>query len=291
MDILKRKAELAAEKDQILFACLMMDEMSLRQQVDFDKSSKRQTGYVDFGCVIDEPQELLAKYALVHMLTGVNQRWKIPIAYFFINSLTAEERAAVTKKVLEFVSESNIKIIAFTFDGLSANISMCKILNPNMYNKRPFFSHPVENYNIYIFYDAAHMLKLVRNTLASKKVLYDDIGETIKFKYFENLVKFQESGNFHLANKLNKKHIMWFKNKMNVKLAAQTFSESCATAFEQLSEDGNPDFLGCGATVKLCRIINQTFDLLNSRSELPMDLKNHLVFTRQKCFLNLLTKL
>lgn len=126
---------------------------------------------------------------------------------------------------------------------------------------------------------------MVRNTLASKEVLYDDIENPIKFKYFENLAKFQESGDFHLANKLNKKHIMWFKNKMNVKLAAQTFSESCATAFEQLSEDGNPDFLGCDATVKFCRIINQTFDLLNSRNLFAYGFKKPLnIYTAEVFF-------
>lgn len=199
------------------------------------------------------------------MVTGINQRWKIPVAYFFINALTAEEKANITKKVLEFIATSGVKVIAMTFDGLSANISMCNKLNADVYNGKAYFLHPTGNYNVFIMFDAAHMLKLIRNALASKHILYDGDNNAIKFQYFEKLVELQETGHFHLANKLTKKHILWYKNKMNVKLAAQTFSESCAVALEQLS-DGYVNFIRCAATIKFSRMVNNTFDCLNSRS-------------------------
>lgn len=115
-------------------------------------------------------------------------------------------------------------------------------------------------------FDAAHMLKLIRNALVSKHILYDGDDNAVKFQYFEKLVELQEAGHFHLANKVTKKHILWYKNKMNVKLAAQTFSESCAVALEQLLEDSHANFKGCAATIKFCRMMNNTFDVLNSRS-------------------------
>lgn len=207
----------------------------------------------------------LAKEALVYLLTGINQRWKIPVAYFFVAGLTTEERAEITKKVLEFISASKVHVIALTFDGLPANISMCLKLNADVY-KKPYFKHPIDDYNIYIFFDAAHMLKLIRNTLASKKIIFDKNGNAIKWEFFEKLVKIQTDNFCHMANKLNRKHIEWYKNKMKVKLAAQTLSDSCACAFEQLLEDGVPEFIGCAATIKFCRMVNNTFDCLNTRS-------------------------
>lgn len=118
----------------------MMDEMAIRQQIEWNKSKQKFIGYVDFGSIIDESENLpVAKYALVYMLTGINQRWKIPVAYFFVNLLTAEERANITRKVLEFVATSGVNVIAMTFDGLSANISMCNKLNANIYNGKSFF--------------------------------------------------------------------------------------------------------------------------------------------------------
>lgn len=164
------------------------------------------------------------------------------------------------------MATSGVKVIAMTFDGLASNITMCNALKADVYNEKPFFLHPIDNHYVYIILNATHMLKLLRNALASKRVLYDSDGNFIKFEYLEKLVELQENGNFHLAKKLTKKHILWFKNKINVKLAVQTLSESCAAALEQLSEDGNANFVGCTATVKFCRIVNIAFDCLNSRS-------------------------
>lgn len=64
-------------------------------------------------------------------------------------------------------------------------------------------------------------------------------------------------------------YVQWFKNKMNVKLAAQTLSESCAVALEQLpftTVERHLDFSDCIATAKFCRMVNNAFDCLNSKS-------------------------
>lgn len=207
----------------------------------------------------------VAKNALVYLVTGINQRWKIPVAYLLVGGLTAKDMAEITNRVLRFVAETGVDIIALTFDGLPANISMATELGAPI-NERPTFPHPSKDYDVLIFLDAAHMLKLIRNSVAQHN-LYDDKGEVISFKYFKYLVELQERGQFHLANKLNRMHINWHQNKMNVKLAAQTLSESCAKALYQLSKDGkNPQFLGCKPTARLCQMVNDSFDCLNSRN-------------------------
>ncbi|XP_026667506.1 uncharacterized protein LOC113464040 [Ceratina calcarata] len=81
IDILKRKSEEAGDKK--LYACLTMDEMAIRSQVVWDKSKTKFVGYIDTGIQTENNENLpLAKEALVHLLTGINQRWKIPVAYF-----------------------------------------------------------------------------------------------------------------------------------------------------------------------------------------------------------------
>jgi len=88
-----------------------------------------------------------------------------------VAGLTAYERAEITKKVIDFVATSGVHIIALTFDGLPANISMCNALSADVFNDQTFFTHPLGAYNIFIFFDAAHMLKLLRNAFASKRML------------------------------------------------------------------------------------------------------------------------
>lgn len=266
LQILKRKQK---TYHGTLYACLTMDEMALRKQIEWDPKQKKFIGYIDYGLEFGLESEKLpvAKEVLVYLLTCVNQRWKIPVAYYFVNGLTSEERAEITNKVLSFLTNSGVKVIALTFDGLPSNINMCTHLNAsNVNNNNYYFVHPSENYNIPIFFDAPHMLKLIRNTLASKDILYDGNNNAIRWEYFVKLNNIQQNDCFHLANKLTSKHIQWFKNKMNVKLAAQTLSESCAIAMEQLYEDGHPDFADCIATAKFCRIINNIFDCLNCRN-------------------------
>ncbi|EZA50769.1 THAP domain-containing protein [Ooceraea biroi] len=245
----------------------MMDEMAIRKQLKWNHSEKKFVGYVDCGTVIREPDAMpLAKEALVYLLTGINERWKIPVAYFYVNSVTSQERAEITLQVLNFIVPSGVNVIALTFDGLSANIKMCTEFNADVYNSRRYFRHPSQDHDVVIFLDAAHMLKLIRTAWAIKRVLYDGNGNPIKWEFIENLVRLQENGYFHLANKINNKHLQWQTNKMSVKLAAQTLSQSCATALKLLMEEGHPYFLECATTVKFLEIVNNAFDCLNSRS-------------------------
>ncbi|EZA51173.1 THAP domain-containing protein, partial [Ooceraea biroi] len=212
----------------------------------------------------------------VYLITCINERWKLPVGYFLVAGLTAEERAEITRKILEFIAPSGIEVIAFTFDGLPANISMCKVLEANILNNKAFLKHPITGRNIFIFLDAAHMIKLIRNAFASKRILYDANDNEINFQFIENLIKLQEAGCFHLANKVNQKHLQWAKNKMNVKLAAHILSESCAIALEQLLNDKHSDFQGCAATAQFCRMCNNVFDCLNTRSTFSNNFKKPL---------------
>ena len=69
------------------------------------------------------------------------------------------------------------------------------------------------------------------------------------------------------ANKLKKKHILWAKHKMNVRLAAQTLSSSVASAIDFLCEEVNlGEFVGSEATSDFIKRIDTLFDLLNSQN-------------------------
>jgi len=78
-------------------------------------------------------------------------------------------------------------------------------------------------------FDPAHMEILVRNAFGEKKFLDFD-GKEIHFEYIKLLCCLQEKEGCHLANKLRKQHIFYFKQKMKVKLATQLLSQSVADA-------------------------------------------------------------
>lgn len=62
---------------------LVMDEMSIRQQIEW--TGKKFTGYVDVGTDLDSDNLPEAREVLVFMLVCINSSLKIPIGYFLLS--------------------------------------------------------------------------------------------------------------------------------------------------------------------------------------------------------------
>ena len=117
----------------------------------------------------------------------------------------------------------------------------------------------------------------------------DDKGDSIKWNYIKNLHELQETEGLNLANKLRKQHIQFDTQNMKVKLAVQAFSMSVADATELCRKEGLTTFNGSEATVKFIRIMNNLFDILNSRNKLQKNWKKtvfHGNFNKTVEFLN-----
>jgi len=98
---------------------------------------------------------------------SINGHWKVPLGYYLINSFCGSERVNLLSKCLELFSETGAKCNSITFDGAPSNIAMCTSLgaNFNYYSEyfQPWFYNPAKlQGKIFVFWDAAHMLKLVR---------------------------------------------------------------------------------------------------------------------------------
>lgn len=201
------------------------------------------------------------------MVNGLNEDFNIPVAFHFIRELNAAERASLLKEVITQITGMNIKIKGVIFDGLPANILMCKHLGASFDKKdfRPYFFYPSATDEVFIFLDPSHMLKLVRNTLGHKKILYDDNNQKIEWKYFEELERYRSEKGYTLTHKLTKKHIQWYRAPMRVHLATQTLSNSVADSMEFLMFKGKKEFDNCAATIRFIRNFNNIFDALNSK--------------------------
>lgn len=267
---LKKMATDANSKGKTLLACLIMDEMTLHRGYQWNDNAHKVSGLVDFGNCRENQENgqdrQLAKEALVYLINGINDKFKIPVAYFLINKLKAKEKAAITKEVLLAVSKTGIKVIAMNFDGLKGNISVCRQLGANFKLEMPFIVNPHSCDKVYLFWDPPHMEKLARGRLAHFGVLYNGRGEKIEWRYFVSLVEFQEKLGCQLGNKLTRSHLQWFRKKMNVRMAVETLSLSVANAMEYLRDLGYKEFEGCEATVEYIRYMNNIFDILNSKT-------------------------
>jgi DNA transposase THAP9 len=253
-----------------IICSLMLDEMAIRKQIEFDGS--KFVGFVDVGTEIEDDSSPVASEALVLMAVSLNDSWKIPLGYFFITGLTGEERANIIIQCLLKLNDVGVKVYSTTCDGPSCNFSMMNALGAKLdpYNLQAWFPHPADSsVKVGVILDACHMLKLLRNCLDNYQILRDGKLRQIKWSYIEELDKLQEKEGLRLANKLRSAHIQWSKQKMKVNLAAQTLSSSVANAIEFCNENLKlNEFRDCEGTVEFLRLMDKLFDILNSRNPL-----------------------
>ncbi|KAF9411130.1 hypothetical protein HW555_009992 [Spodoptera exigua] len=114
-------------------------------------------------------------------------------------------------------------------------------------------------------------------------------GNTIEWRFLEQLNNLQMKEGFHLANKLRYHHVHFQNNKMKVKLATQLFSLSVADAIDFCRDQLNlPSFKNSESTTFFLRIINNMFDIFNSRNTYEYNFKKALTESNAAMLLNYL---
>jgi len=268
MNAIRIKVAEMKTKNKTLLCGMMMDEISIKEGTHFN--GKRNQGYISYGTGLNEDSDSLplAKEALVIMIVALNSNWKVPIGYFLLNGLSGAEKANLIETALTIVYDAGVLVKTLTFDGAASNISMATTLGAKLYHPemKTYILHPITREKVFIFLDPCHMLKLCRNTFGDWKTLYDKDGQEIKWELLKQLVNLQDSAQLHLATKIRSRHINFYKEKMKVKLAAQTLSESVAKALTYCEDQKISDFEKSNATSQFCQNINNIFDVLNTRN-------------------------
>lgn len=264
---LKIKADEKATQGEPLLGCLVMDEMAIRQHVEWNEHSKRLEGLAQYNGNELPNYAVPAKGALVFMVTGVQESWKVPIAYFLIAGMNAEDQRNTIEIVLRSLHDAGVTIIALTFDGTATNLSTANALGCNLKPtaSRPLktsFKHPCADYDVFVLLDAVHMLKLVRNTLHAQQTLMTSDG-TVRWSFINDLNELQNRTGNRLAPRLTNKHVNFQNSKMKVSLAVQVISQSVASALSILNESDS-SFKDCEATVQFLSLFNDLFDIFNS---------------------------
>ena len=119
-----KKEEIEAESKGKLIVSLILDEMHLKKHLHFD--GEKIVGGIDLGQEYDGNSKTEASEVLVFMVNAINMKFKIPVAYFCIDGLSAQIKSSllttcITKLINIGIEESNV-----TFDGPSVHLSMAK---------------------------------------------------------------------------------------------------------------------------------------------------------------------
>lgn len=244
---------------------LMVDEMAIRRHIEWD--GRRTYGYATAGpnC---EDSSIVAKEAFVMLLVALNEQWKLPIGYFLVDGLTGEQRSNLVLEGLSLSHNAGITVVSLTCDGAAANLSMLQNLGCSLQpdSLRTSFPHPNTAEPINVFLDACHMLKLVRNALCHFKLFVDEDGCEISWNHIEALHSIQQEEGLHAANRLRTAHVHFQRQVMKVSLAAELLSTSVADAISECRNLGVPGCEKSEGTERFLRVINNVFDVLNSRN-------------------------
>jgi len=111
------------------------------------------------------------------------------------------------------------------------------------------------------------MIKLVRNTLGDMGCLFNQEGKKISWDHIKMLYFKEKNEGLKAATKLTNKHIYYYNEKMNVKLATQVLSNSVGNGLKFCKSLGCDEFKDIDATAEFCLIMNDAFDILNCRSK------------------------
>ena len=262
---------------------VLVDEMSIRKDTKWDPKHMKFVGNVDYGYIKGEKVNTIATNALVIMVSGLKKPWYTPIAYFLTNSLNAMVLCQIIKESIKMLSETGASVHAIVFDGAPNNVGMAKKLECQIDKLDGSFPHPVLfGEKIHVVFDVCHMIKLARNAFSDRSVFVTPNGEKISWEYIIALYKTQQTDVLHLGNKLKSKHVKWQNHKMKVSVAAQTFSHSVSAAITFLRKLRLKEFKDSKATSEFLMMMNNLFDMLNSKSKFgkhtkkPITLANYL---------------
>lgn len=175
--------------------CFISDEMSLRKDACWQEHTKEFTGFAEYVNIskehtMEKDNKLpFANNALVFLVVGEN--FKIPVAYHLLAGLDATTRAALTHECILRINQTGVRIMTSTSDGLPANVTVAKILGADFKNNKPYFTSPTnENHQIYIIWDAPHLIKIARGRLAEKTLFHN--GKPLKWKLIKSLHELQQ---------------------------------------------------------------------------------------------------
>ena len=193
-----------AEAGEDVKVCLLMDAMHIRKHVDGGYGIV--SGYVtcgdefpDMGFGKSNPNRTLATQALVLMVVGINDTFRLPVAYFLIKSFSAAEQSSLVTTCLTNLHDIGVDVECLTFDGHPTNIATGVDLGAWLYAQtyqcakalKVNFPHTSTKKPVNIMQDACHVLKLARNALGDKGHFRDSRGRDVHWHFVEELQKLQ----------------------------------------------------------------------------------------------------
>jgi len=172
------------------------------------------------------------------MVRGLHQKWKQPVAYYFIcGSTKAGLVMKFLKEVLGACQNAGLHVVATVCDMGANSVSALQMLGAT--RQKPFFEF--QNQESVTVYDPPH-LKCTRNLFRKydmqfkSELLYNQLPVTAKWEHILNVYQWDKSNVVHIFYKLTDGHLAPVaQDTMKVSLAAQVMSHTVGASLSSLA--------------------------------------------------------
>ncbi|NWS06550.1 THAP9 transposase, partial [Motacilla alba] len=255
--------------DQACCCCaVLVQDVSLQKQQEWDPLTKQLTGYVDLGAgILDADEAPLASEAIILMAVGILSPWTAPLGYFLVNSTSGPFLAQLLRQAIHKLNSIGIVVLAVTSGASARGAETARALGIRIDPKRIqcTFQHPPGSaHSIAYFFDVPHSLLLIRNALQCfHKVEW--LGDTMWWQHVVELATLGEQKVLELCSPESDRAGSKGSYHLKVSLATLLFSEGVAEALEHLQQLGLAAFQSCSGTVKFVRLMSSLCDVLYGR--------------------------
>lgn len=175
LDMLASKLSVLPESDRD--CCLLIDEVQLKEKMEYDKGLKRLVGTVS-DCLSVPEQAKLASHSLCFMVRGLRVNWKQVIAWYMTgNSVPGDKQWSLAKEIIEQLYSRGVTVVAVVSDMGPNNQAMWKHIGISsqrdyLVNSIP---HPsAASLQLFFLADVPHLLKNLRNMLLTQDLTLPD---------------------------------------------------------------------------------------------------------------------
>jgi len=137
-----------------------------RKDGNQEKAAGRKT--MDDGSDVQEPapepittptgEVVLANKLLCFYLKGLSKRFKLPVSFHFVNSLTADQLYDLTMQVLKDVEDIGFRVARIATDNAKTNVKLFDKLNKG--TGAFAIPHPLDpTRTLFLSYDYTHLIK------------------------------------------------------------------------------------------------------------------------------------
>ncbi|NWU06321.1 THAP9 transposase, partial [Cephalopterus ornatus] len=276
-DVFLRLQEKVERGDQAYCYCaVMVQDMSLQKQQEWDPQTRRLTGFVDLGAgILDADEAPLASEAIILMAVGISSPWTAPLGYFFVNSMTGRLLAQLFHQTISKLNNIGITVLAVTSGASARGAETARALGIRMDPERIrcTFRHPPGSaHSITYFFDVCHALQLIRNALQCfQKVEW--LSDTMWWQHVVELAALREQRVLEPRSPGSDRSGSKESYHLKVNLATLLFSEGVADALEHLQKLGLASFQNCSGTVRFVRLMSSLCDVFCGRGPYGKGLK------------------